>query len=407
MSDRHPLIDYRRDGPPKPPFAPTGRPPASDTPDAISILDARGLPYELLPELPGREGMRSAAAAIGSRLTHALGYRVAEVYVVRDDSGQRMAATRWPAGVDLGPTPINRLRADDPNDHLPHVDRRSLRALKLVTAWLDIPKMRPRMLRDVFVGKNAEGHVQHFLVGFEGSIGVEGYLRAVDFARDPDREDANFFLRLWSLGLSPKMPGILPTTEWPSIGLFSSRLVPADYEPSPPFEPIDRLQPGDLYWISKRMAAVPRATLAQAIWSAQLEPAPENYLFQVLHRRRATVAAWGYDQTTPCEVLGLDHDDESWALSLHDLAIAHRFITADERSYTLSFYDAEGTTIHPPITTPASSDTTRLALPTALLDHGYSVVRVLGERGGKPLSRALDVHFRSNDGKLRIAGLRH
>ena len=92
---------------------------------------------------------------------------------------------------------------------------------------------------------------------------------------DPDREDRNFFLRLFSLGLSPKPPGIMPKTQWPSVGMFHTRVLPEEFEPSPPFEPIDRLQPGDLYWIAKRIAAVPVSTIAQAL-EVRLEFGPRG-----------------------------------------------------------------------------------------------------------------------------------
>src|SRR5690606_6028726 len=107
-----PLADYERDGPPRAPFALTGEPPSSGLEDAEVITDARGLTYELVAELPGREGMRSGAMVIASRLLHAVGYRTAEVYVIRAHTGKRVAAMRWPPGIDLGPTPRADTRLD-------------------------------------------------------------------------------------------------------------------------------------------------------------------------------------------------------------------------------------------------------------------------------------------------------
>jgi hypothetical protein len=405
--DHHPLIDYRRDGPPQPPFQLTGEPPSSDSPDAISITDARGLPYELQPDVTDRPGMRTGAAVIASRLVHALGYRTPEVYIARSHTGQRVAATRWPIGVDLGPTPIQFQRPDDPNDHLPHVDRRSLRALKLVTAWLDIVKMRPRMLRDAFVGKNAQGHVQHFILGLDSAIGVETYLRAVKFAEDPDREDSNFFLRVFSLGLSPKAPGVLPRTVWPSVGLFHERLLPAKFSSSPPFEPMDRLQPGDLYWIAKRIASVPMDTIVKALEDAELEPGPVNYIFQVLHLRRAAIVAWGYDRTTPCELLSIEKKAGRRVLVLADLAIETGFVEADERSYTIGFYDSNGDEISNAFNVQASSSIVRIPLPEGLDQHPYVVARILARRDDHPMARPFDVHLRRGKGNLQVVGLRH
>jgi len=80
--------------------------------------------------------MQTGAAAVASRLMHALGYRVAEAHITATEDGRRVLATRWPGGIDLGPTPIRDTRPDDPNDRVPHLERRTLRAMKLVAAWL-------------------------------------------------------------------------------------------------------------------------------------------------------------------------------------------------------------------------------------------------------------------------------
>lgn len=403
----HPLVGYGRDGPPQPPWTLTGEPPESGTPEATSIIDKRGLSYELQEDLPQREGMRTGATAIASRLLHALGYRTPEVHIVRSHTGTRVAATRWPIGVDLGPTPINHRRDDDPNDHLPHVDRRSLRALKLVTAWLGISKMRPRMLRDAFIAKEARGHVQHFMVGLDSSLGVEDFLRAVAFAANEDREQANFFLRLSSLGLSPKPPAIMPETPWPSVGWFNPQIDPATLEPSPPFEPIDRLQPGDLYWIAKRIGAVPHGTVAEAITAAKLDPGPTNWLLQVLHLRRAAIVAWGYDRTTPCEVVSLDQQHDSAYLVLKDLAVEHGFVEPSERSYEVTFFGADGDEIAGGLELNATSANVRVPLPRVITEVPYSIARVLAKRDGNALPRTVDIHFRPSVEGLRIAGLRH
>jgi hypothetical protein len=351
--------------------------------------------------------MRTAAAAIASRLIHALGYRTPEVYVIRGERGERLAATRWPLGVDLGPTPIAQRRDDDPNDHLPHLERRSLRALKLVTAWLSMSRMPPRVLRDAYVGEPGRGHVQHFLVGLDGALGVDDYLDAVAFAQDPDREDDNIFFKAFSLGLSPKPPGHLPATRWPSVGLLGDTLKVVDFSPSPPFEPIDRLQPGDAYWAAKIVAAVPYAVVGEAIAAGELAPAVGRWLHGRLHARRAAVIAWGYDRTSPCELLALEERKGHRELVIADLAIASHFVPEAQRSYLVRFVDDEGTEIAERLDLPARGDITRLALPAELARHRYVVALVQARRLGILLSRPFAIHLIHDSEATRVVGLRH
>jgi hypothetical protein len=85
-------------------------------------------------------------------------------------AGERVLAVRWPAA--RPPREERQLRyrpdrpsgtgADDPNDDaVEHQDRRSLRLLVLVADWLGLDQIRPRMLRDVYVGAPGKGFVQH------------------------------------------------------------------------------------------------------------------------------------------------------------------------------------------------------------------------------------------------------
>ena len=407
QSDHQPLSDYRRDGPPRPPFRASDEPPSSGAADAYRIVDARGLSYELQPDLDGRPGMRTAAAAIASRLVHALGYLTPEVYVLRTPDGKRVAATRWPIGVDLGPTPIVERRDDDPNDHLPHLERRSLRALKLVTAWLAMGRLPPRLLRDAYLGEPGKGHVKHFVVGLDGALGVDDYLDAVEFARDPDREDDNFFFKAFSLGMSPKPPGIMPQTPWPSVGVIDDELRVGDFSPSPPFEPIDRLQPGDAYWAAKVIAAVPEAAISEAIAAGELAPEVSRWLHGRLRARRAAVIAWGYDRTSPCELVGIERQRDRSQLVIADLAVASHFVPAAQRSYSVRFVDQEGEPMGERFEVPASGSITRISVPAELLSHPYGVALVQARRHSILLARPLRIHFIPDGDALRVVGLRH
>jgi hypothetical protein len=403
----NPLQGYERDGPPVPPWTRRAEPAASETPGAEVVTDARGLAYELVADDAGRERMRTAAAVMASRLVHALGYRTPEVHLVRSPAGKRLAATRWPPGVDLGPTTIQS-RSDDPNDAIAHVDRRTLRALALVAAWLDLKQLPPRMLRDLYVGKPGRGHVEHVVVGLDGALGVARYHDALGWAQDADRQDSNFFLKLFSMGLSPKPPGLPPVTPWPSVGLIAPTLAVDQYDVAPPFEPFDRLQPADAYWAAKRIAALPHFTLALAIMAGQLDPPAQNWLLQVLHLRRGQVIAWGYDRTTPLEVVTLRAGSAGAdALLLADLAIVSRVMAASRSRYLVRYLDSEAHPLAPETTVRPDGAHVVVPLPAALGERDYVVVQVQGYRDDQPLPRPFEAHLRPRTGRFRLAGVRH
>jgi hypothetical protein len=406
-----PLVDYRKDGPPRAPFRLTTEEPTSGTPDAEVIIDARGLYYELQPDMKERLGMRTAAAAISSRLLHAIGYRTPEIHIIRSHTGERAAATRWPVGIDLGTTPITEQRGDDANDHLPHRDRRTLRALPMFTGWLGMKRVRSRILRDAYVGTSGRGHVQHFIVGLDGSLGVDDYIDAVAWVDDDDREKSNFFLRLFSAGLSPKPYATLPETPWPSVGLMNEIVLEDHYDPSPPFEPLDRMQPGDAYWAAKRLATLPPSSIVDAIEAADLPPLVEHWLFRVLHLRRADVITKGFAGTTPLEVIGFEpkRGKRAAELVLASFAVQTGIVKAKGLSYAVRYLDDEGEEVLPPKAVRGVEAVVRIPLPEPLRDRDYTVVRIWAQHGEVTAPRAFEAHIKPRAGSMsfRLLGVRH
>ncbi len=403
------LEGYERDGPPQAPFTLSNDAPESETPHATVITDARGLRYELLHDPDGREGTRTGAAAIASRLVYALGYRTPEVHIITSHEGRRAAATRWPGGIDLGPTPIATTRPDDPNDFLPHLDRRTLRVLFFVTAWLDLRRLRSRNLRDVYIGEPGKGHVQHMLVGLDGALGADNFDEAVAWANNPDRQDSNFFLRMFSLGLSPKPPGLPPKTEFDSVGLIGEVLLVDEWGLSPPFEPSDRVLPGDAYWIAKRIAAVDARTLKLAVDAAKLDKAPSRWLLERVNERRTALIAHGYAATTPCEVTSVaEETDKTPAhLKLVDRAVFQGFAPTSQRSYRVRFLDDQGEPLRPDQGKASSGALFDVVLPASLLEHDYFVVQIHARLGKVTAPRPLEIHFRPREKLFDIVGVRH
>jgi hypothetical protein len=402
---KNPLRGYRRDGPPEPPFTMSADAPVSGTRGAMAMVDARGLAYEIVPDVRGRGGMRSSADAIASRLVYMLGYRTAEVYVIPWDDGTVVGAVRWPVGIDLGPTPIGAQRDDDPNDHLPHIERRTLRAFGSLAAWLGITRLDPAMLRDVYVGEPDQGHVEHWIVGLDGALGVDAYFAALAWARNEDREETSFFLRLFSLGLSPKPAAFEPAPPFASVGLLDEHLVPEFHQIGPPFEPFDRLQPADTYWMAKRIAALPLGAIGEAIIAGGLEPAAQHWLYQVLELRRAAVIAWAFDLVTPCDPVAVEPN----ALVLGDLALATSVSPAAERDYVVRYLGDDGGAVADEIVLrpERGQPIVRVPLPDALGSADYVVVEVLARRAERALPRPMQVHLLPRSGVFRLVGVRH
>lgn len=436
---------YVNDGPPVPPFrvllerAPSGN-------NGIPVLDGLGRRYELRRDPPDRVEVRTAAAAISARISRALGYHAPEVYIsdaIENDfstvpgpgnaqsitSGTeptdpeivrrllrenldkwleaappteagtyRFSATRWPPGVDVGRTPAAGIRGDDANDRVIHENRRTLRALKLVGAWLGMSRFTPHDLRDVYVGQAGSGHLLHYLVGMDKSLGTEAII-----ARRPEQK--NEMVLLGTLGFAPD-PNIPPTQrKYQAIGAIGEEVDPKQYGPGLPFPPMDAMNGADAYWMAKRIAAVSEEQVLYAVRSGKVSNGTaRKLLFELILARQRKVVEWGYAQTTPCDVEAVDER----GIVVLDRAVAAGHTAGKVVEYVVNYLDSAGDTSNPGAV--LGPEGARFVVPVpraAFAKDGYAVVRLRSEIAGKESPRWLEVHVKRDKNGTRLLGVRH
>ena len=72
------------------------------------------------------------------------------------------------------PRALRRTRPDDPNDLVPHEDRRELRAYGVFAAWLNHVDAKAINSLDMLVTENGRSFVRHYLVDFGSALGSGG-----------------------------------------------------------------------------------------------------------------------------------------------------------------------------------------------------------------------------------------
>ena len=82
-----------------------------------------------------------------------------------------MAAKLIP-GRDLGGFRYFDTRPDDPNDIVPHQDRRVLRALRVFGAWTNLVDMKAGNTHDTLITENGKGVVRHYLQDVGSTFGT-------------------------------------------------------------------------------------------------------------------------------------------------------------------------------------------------------------------------------------------
>lgn len=301
------LDGYERDGPPHMPFVVDDPKPESALVDGgVVIRDARGLTYDLFFDPPGYPESRTAAWPIASRLVHALGYHAAEAYAVESMAGRRAVAVRRDPQRDLGPTPPLWTRTDDANDRLEHDARRTLRASMLWMQWLGSTKISPATFRDVFVGPLDGGFVEHRVVDLSAALGVARLDDTLEHATEPFDDDVGAGWLLVTFGLAPLAdPDALPT-EGRGLIAFKPAVKMLRRDLSPPFGPHDHVRPDDLYWMARRIAAVPPAVIMEAIEAGRLSDVDERHRVRAtLMKRRRALLSLAFSVVTPVRPVSL------------------------------------------------------------------------------------------------------
>jgi hypothetical protein len=420
--------------PPAPPFALLDAA-AVTREHAIGVSDAHGRSFELWRDPADRPEMATGAAAVTSRLLRAIGYYTPGVFTadlspsdfkLRDAKDRaaleglfrsgprpsrdryRVAITRWPIGADIGPTPPSGRRDDDGNDRVPHEDRRTLRAFKLIFGWLGMTETDASVLRDAYVGAPGRGHVVHYIAGLGGALGADAVVRPTP-PKDDDSDLAsqNVWVTLGTLGLYQQKPRLTPR-RWPALGEYRERWFPPAFHTSPPIEPMDRMLPSDAYWAAKRIAALETPVLVRALDAGRYhDPGARAALLELLRVRQAIAIRWGVNQVSPCEVERLDVlanppgavlvvRDEAPALGLFEGAKTFRTELADEAGRPVaepSEVRMAGGTLFP------------VRLPWSAPE--YVVVRVWAFRKGVTSPRAMEAHIVHRGDEWKLVGIVH
>jgi hypothetical protein len=346
---------------------------------------------------------------------YALGYPTAECHVVDDERGARFLSIRHPSSRDkpsepalaLGPTHVTATRPDDPNDKIDHEARRSLRALSMVGRWIELDQVRAEVLQDVYVGAKDQGYVEHQVVALDAAFGA-ATLSAALHQVDPDRPPKNISIGLITLGFSPKERPDPTQTPTPSVGFFGEAI---DFDAEPfavPFPPADQALPSDRYWIAKRIAAISKDVLGEAVAASKLDDASQRYLLRTLWARRDATLRFAMTEVSPLEVVRVVGVSDGIQITLTDVAIKTGVASKKETRYMASMLDESGDTKVEPFALEPQLDQIEFTIPREFLElRDYVIVTAEVERNGVRAPRGLQLHLAGSSTSRRLVGVRH
>jgi len=208
----------------------------------------------------------------------------------------RMVASKWLPGKTLGPYRYEGTRSDDPNDVIPHEDRRELRGAKLIAAWLNHFDSREQNTMDVFLPldkkrKDGPGFVRHYIIDMGDCFGSmwtsDEISRRLGYAYIFDGSQiAEDFVTFGAL----EHPWDRAQRTGGIFNYFSARdFDPADWHGEYQNPAFIRMTERDAAWMARILARFTDDLVAAAVHVGQYDPLSEGYLVQTLVARRDAI----------------------------------------------------------------------------------------------------------------------
>jgi hypothetical protein len=365
-----------------------GPPPADDGPLTVLsgkshgmtpgfvMRDAKGNRYVVKFDPPEYPEVPTGAELVCSKIVWALGWNVPEYHLFRfyperltiapdatakDDYGRtipltpevlsrlltrayrlpdgrlRAVASRFVPGTPKGSPAMLGTRADDPNDTVPHEDRRELRGLRVVAAFLNFTDARRGNFLDSFVPDSDEpgsgGHLVHYVLDFSSALGSGN----VDW-KDPKLGNEYLFdppkvaWRVLTLGAFEPAWAKLPLTH-PALGYFESTVFDPERWKTSYLNPLfDHATRRDEFWGAKLVASLSDRDLQVAAHAGEWsDPRAEALLADILAERRHRIARAYFDWR---RIDPVDHFVvEGSTLRFDDLAVASGVVDASVARY--------------------------------------------------------------------------
>nr|MEE4269711.1 hypothetical protein [Candidatus Krumholzibacteria bacterium] len=213
-------------------------------------------------------------------------------------------ASRYLDGTPLGPFDVQDTRLDDPNDLIPHQDRRELRGLRVFAAWVNHFDTKMHNSLDMYVGPEGQGHVKHYLIDFASTLGACGDEPVKRFGYEFGVDVFPFLGRMLALGLHEdawvsvnRPPGL------PEVGLFVAEpFAPEKWKPDMPHTAMAHLTRYDGYWAAKIVSAFTDDQLRLLVeQGGYTDSRSVDYLTATLAARRDKIARHWFDLVPPLD----------------------------------------------------------------------------------------------------------
>jgi hypothetical protein len=247
----------------------------------------------------------------------------------------RVSSSRFIDGKPLGVWRDVGTRPDDPNDVVPHEDRRELRGERFLAAWVAHWDSRNANTFDAFV---RGGWVEHYFLDFSDSLGgttmtVPKHDPRLGFETVSDLP--TILADAVTLGLIRRpWDTVRVDPRFPDLGYFDvPHFDPIGFSPYLPLVRWSRAQPQDMAWMARRLSRLSVDDVRAAVRAGRLtQPGEAERLVEILMARRAKILRVSFARTSSLGDLVVR---DGRRLCFLDFALATRVARPRDTSYAV------------------------------------------------------------------------
>jgi hypothetical protein len=222
----------------------------------------------------------------------------------------RMQASAWLPGYLLGPFRYEGTRSDDPNDVIPHEDRRELRGARVLAAWLNHFDAREQNTMDTWIASDEKvkdgspGYVRHYYLDTSDSFGSEW-----DWDEISRRLGNSYLLDWGDIGADfiPFGTHVRPwekarrTPGYEIFGYFHYKgFEPDAWKNEYPNPAFSRADEHDNAWMARILSKFERAEIERLVTLGEFSnPDHASFLTEVLERRLQRILERYFSRLSP------------------------------------------------------------------------------------------------------------
>ncbi len=336
--------------------------------------------------------------------------KIFEVAAKAKDGTYRASASLLFEEKPLGPWTYQGTRDDDPNDAIPHEDRRDVRAQRVLGAWLNHFDAREQNTMALWVGKDA-GYVRHALLDWGDCFGS-----IWPWDRLTRRFGHSYYLAFDHVLVDFVTLGILQRP-WdkvevgPAGRVFAyfdvEHFTPDAWRPGYPNPAFGRMTERDAAWMARIVAKIDDAAVDAMVDAAQIKTeVTDRELRRILKGRRERILRRWLARLSPLTQPELSGDK----LCLEDLVVAANLSPMSARRYTLRAYVGDELE-QVDLPAPTSPSTARVCttLPrvsgASATSPRYVIVDLSATSPGFTSNAPARVHLYDLGGTYKLAGL--